>query len=155
MSDPLPPMPFADEEAVEGVRLARPSGWPEALAELLTARHRAAFAWGTVDCCMFVADAVEAITGEDIAADLRGEYSDEAGADALLDSLGGVVALADARLSGRHEEPMLARRGDVVCVTLEGRETLGVVMGNGQWAAPGPRGLVLRPMAEVTLAWRV
>jgi hypothetical protein len=49
----------------------------------------------------------------------------------------------------------MAGRGAVVCVRLGGLNTLGVAAGNLHWCAPGERGLVWRPMAEVKLAWEL
>ena len=129
--------------------------WPERLAALLQQRLRAAFAWGTNDCALFAADGVQALTGFDPASHLRGQYHDEAGAQAVLAAEGGLRGLVEALLGQPMDNPALAQRGDLVCVVVQGAEMLGVVTGAGQWAAPGKRGLVYRPMAEVALAWRV
>lgn len=134
---------------------ARLPDWPERLAELLAQRLRAAFVWGANDCALFAADNIQALTGLDPASHLRGQYHDEAAAQAVLAAEGGLRGLAEALLGAPMDNPALAQRGDVVCVALEGRDTLGVVTGAGRWAAPGARGLVYRPMSEVAVAWRV
>ena len=134
--------------------LTRQPGWPERLVALIEDRRRTPFAWGVHDCCLFAADAVLAITGTDLAADWRGTYSSEHSAARMLQQQGGCEALV-ARHLPAYTHPLMAHRGDVVCVDLEGRATLGVVVGNGFWAAPGEHGLVMRPMAEVQRVYAV
>lgn len=133
----------------------RVADWPERLNALLAERYAMPFAWGGNDCCLFAADDVRALTGFDLAAGLRGQYSTPEEAARLLEEEGGIVALATAMLGQPRELPLLAQRGDVVCVEMAGRLSLGVVAGNGQWCAPGPDGLVFRPMAEVLHVWEV
>lgn len=133
---------------------ARRPGWPEALNALIEQRRGAPFRWGTNDCALFAADAVLATTGQDPAAALRGTYGSAEGAARVLQQHGGVQALAAAALP-QYPRALMARRGDVVCVPLAGRPTLGVVAGNGCWCSPGERGLEFRPMAEVALAFQV
>lgn len=135
--------------------LQRFPDWPERLDALMLSRQRVAFRWGLNDCCMFAADAVLETTGSDLAGSLRGAYDSQDGAESVLAEHGGVRAIASARLGEPMDNPAYARRGDIVCVELEGRETLGVVVGAGQWACPGARGLVFRPMAEALTVWRV
>lgn len=51
----------------------------EALRIFIDQRRFDAFEWGRRDCCLTVADAVQAMTGQDFARDLRG-YKTEKGA---------------------------------------------------------------------------
>jgi hypothetical protein len=136
--------------------------WPEQLADLLAARLNAPFGWGVNDCCLFACDAVQALTGWDPAGPedagglgLRGTYADMPGAARILADRGGVKALAVAAFGEPRELPLMAQRGDVVCVQLDGRDTLGIVAGTGHWCAPGSDGLVFRPMSEVVAVWAI
>lgn len=61
------------------------------------------FSWGVRDCCLWGADAAQACTGRDPAADLRGTYSTALQAARLVQQAGGMTALLDARLAGRIE----------------------------------------------------
>lgn len=96
------------------------------------------------------------------AADLRGTYGDERGAGQVLHRHGGLLAIVQARLPA-YANALQAHRGDVVCVEIEitmgdhshWRPTLGIVAGNGMWAAPGEHGAVYRPVAEVRQAFAV
>ena len=127
--------------------------WQTALEALVRQRRRMPFAWGVQDCGLWAADCVQAVTGEDIAADLRGTYKDEQGAARVLKRLGGVAGIAAARL-GPAVGPSSAQIGDVVLVQFVGRDTLAVCMGNGTAMAPGVAGLVAVPTAQALRAWR-
>jgi len=133
--------------------LVRVRTWQSELDALLTARLNAPFVWGQHDCCLFAADAVLAVTGQDLAQGLRGSYSTQEQAAEVLASLGGVAALVTARL-GEPVLPTLARPGDVGLVEIGGRDSLAVCIGQ-HWQAPGPDGLVVLPRRVVRHAWRV
>lgn len=125
--------------------------WPERLAAFIEARRARAFSWGRQDCALFAADAVLEMTGVDLAEGLRG-YTSASGAAKRIKKAGSMRGLASA-LAEKH--PGLAQRGDVVLVELEGRETFGIVAGNGYWCAPGLDSLVFRPMSEVETVFEV
>jgi hypothetical protein len=126
------------------------------------------FAWGTNDCALFAADAVQAITGLDIADDFRGRYSDEAGAFALIRTVTGAgadktTAVGDAAAwcAAKHglEEwpaPLMARRGDLVVIENGGALIAGVVHLNGRhvvsMAESGP---VRLSILSIRRSWRV
>jgi hypothetical protein len=57
--------------------LKRTHDWPEQLHRLIRARWDTPFQWGVNDCGTFAADVVLAMTGVDIAADVRLTYYDE------------------------------------------------------------------------------
>ena len=130
--------------------------WPERLALLLESRHRMQFAWGVHDCCLFAADAVEAMTGSDPAANWRGSYSTEAGAEAIIGRIGleGMVAAALEAFGAGACDPAFAQRGDVVLVLVGNQPTMGVCTGDAV-AAPGPDGLVFVGLGDVLRAWSV
>lgn len=133
--------------------MTRHNDWPERLASFVQGRLGAPFAWGSNDCCLFAADAIQALTGDDPGAALRGTYTDAAGAVQVL--AGRTPAdLATELLGAPLATPAFARRGDIVCQEIDGRQTLGVCVGE-QWCAPGDDGLVFQPMSQVALAWRV
>lgn len=147
----------ATSEAVQAS--ARPAGlhrvadWPERLALLVQQRLRQPFAWGVADCCLWAADAVQAITGHDFAAGVRGSYDTALGAARALAGRSPAELARDA-LGQPLAHPTLAQRGDVVCHEREGQQTLGICVGE-QWCAPGDGGLVFQPMSTVICAWRV
>lgn len=121
------------------------------------------FAWGTRDCCLTPADAIQAFTGTDIAADFRGKYSSEAEAFALIKSVtgGSTVADAAAYCATKHGlvewmAPLMAQRGDLVVVSNGHQLIAGLVHLNGRHVVSmGPQGLIRLPVTAITRAWKV
>lgn len=137
--------------------LKRFEDWPARLARALAEAARRPFAWGSHDCALFAAGVVQALTGTDPAAELRGRYETAAGAARALGS-GGLAATAEALACAHGMEaipPLMAQRGDVVLFETEGRDALGVVDLNGRIAAAGEAGLVVLPLSHAKRAWRV
>jgi len=131
------------------MKLVRFHDYPERLAEFIESRRSMPFEWGVTDCCLFAADGVLAQTGIDLAANWRG-YSTAREAAGLIQRVGGLAAFAEALT----EKPVgRAFRGEVVLVELDGRDTFGLVAGNGHWCGPGESGIVFRPMAEALRAF--
>lgn len=127
--------------------------WQSRLADCLAERMRRPFVWGQQDCVLFAADCVEAVLGEDPAADVRGTYSTARGASRVLRQRGGLAAIAAAAL-GSEIAPQLAQPGDVGLLSNAGQPCLGV-WGGGAWYAPGADGLTSFPLESATRAWRV
>jgi hypothetical protein len=125
--------------------------WQPRLQSLIQQRLEQPFAWGQHDCCLFVCDGIEAITGIDPAADLRG-YSTEREAVRILHAHGGVRGLAEQR-AGQAVPVLSAQVGDVGLLPLDGRDTLALC-GGAHWLAPGADGLVALPLDAATAAWR-
>ena len=97
------------------------------------------FEWGVHDCCLFAANAIEAMHGVDIADDFRGKYSDQASAMALIKSVTGGASIEDAaawcaKKHGltEHTFPLMAQRGDLVIINNGGNLIAGVVHLNGR-----------------------
>lgn len=91
----------------------RVEGWESQLNAYLEAP--AAFAWGQTDCALWCADWVKLATGDDFAADWRGEYATEAELAALLADRG-FTSPADLPTSVGLAEIAVgfAQRGDIV-----------------------------------------
>jgi len=130
----------------------QPQAWLARFHALVAQRLRTPFAWGTHDCCLWAADCVRAISGQDPATGLRGSYSDAAGAARLVTQLGGLHALGSR--AGPSIRPLMAGVGDVGLVDHDGRQTLAVCIGTG-WLAPAKDGLAVLPLAHALTAWKV
>jgi hypothetical protein len=123
------------------------------------------FQWGFWDCALFSANAIEAMTGVDIASEFRGEYSDQASAAAAIARITGVengtVEDAAAYCAAKHglvelEHPLMAQRGDLVVLEDSGRIIAGIVHLTGRHiVAAGEHGLKRIPITSVKRAWRV
>ena len=131
--------------------------------DFLLARADMAFAWGTNDCALFAADAVEAITGVDIAEDFRGKYNTEQEAFDLIESLVGGSTVADAAsyCATKHdlveyEYPLMAKRGDLVVVEDAGRLIAGVIHLSGRHVVVvGEGGLKRVDLTAIKRAWAI
>lgn len=134
-------------------------------------RHEAhaPFVWGQHDCCLFAANAIQAFTGTDLAADFRGKYHDEASAFALIKTVtGGGTTVEDAAAwcAQKHglvewvrngvPAPLFAQRGDLVVMEESGRLLAGVMHLRGTHAVTvGEGGLVKVSIRNVKRAWKI
>lgn len=139
------------------IELVRREDWPERLNALIESRTFVPFGWGTQDCVTLAADCIEAMTGTDPLMSLRGRWSSQEEAAAVLAELGGLVHAVRDQF-GQAVPPTMARRGDLVIVEVAGESgpvrALGICLGTFA-AAPGPAGLQWPSMADALAAWRV
>lgn len=126
--------------------------WQAHFAAFVAERRAMPFAWGSNDCCLFAADAVLAMTGQDPAETLRG-YASAIEAARIVEGRGGLREIATAAL-GDEVAPAMAAIGDVVLIANEGRDLLAVCNG-GTALAPGEHGMVVLGMDAALAAWKV
>lgn len=127
--------------------------WQERLERLVLARLHQPFRWGERDCCLWAADAVQAVTGVDVAADFRGQYDSASSATRLLNRRIGILAeVCDERL-GPPVLPVMAQSGDVGMVREPEAPALVVLVGSA-WMGQGTHGLVPVDPQAVQFAWR-
>lgn len=134
-------------------RLKRKQGWELALAEFVERRRDDPFQFGERDCCLFVCDGIEAMTGTDPGGRWRGLYQSEKGARRLIRDNGGVVGLASLAF-GQPVPPLLAGRGDVVLVDTPGGDALALCIGD-RLAAQGAIGIDYLPLSAAKAAWKI
>lgn len=141
---------------------ARYPDWPSRLQRYLDGLGDVRFEYGRMDCCLFTCDAVEAMTGHDMAAWFRGRYRTRKEAFALIrerTGRGGVAAVAAyaAAECGLQEVPVaMARRGDMVLIGVGAKACLGVVSLTGLDAMAIYGRQILRVgLLSVTRAWRI
>ncbi len=132
--------------------MTRKGNWQALLHAFLVEHRFEAFEYGRWDCCLFVGEAVQVMTGVDPAADLRGAYSSRVEARRFMRRCGlrsvevAVEAVA-AEYGMRETDVSHAQRGDLALVrngrrdvslglvSLTGREVL-LASSNGIWAVP-------------------
>lgn len=134
--------------------------WPTRLDSFLRESLSKRFAYGSSDCCLFVADAVLSMTGEDIAAEFRSRYHSRKEALDLALSYSGkrsVRALIEKGLSGFPSIPSLcAQRGDILLVKRSRDVSLGILALDGKSIlAIAQSGLLRLPLSLSIRAWRV
>ena len=122
---------------------------------MLCSRLRTPFEWGVFDCCLFAADAVQAVTGVDLAERYRGYHGARQGLR-TLDRAGGVGLIA-TRALGFPQRLDVARPGDLVLVPADkrDREALAVVVSGDVATLPGAVGLVQAPRRMWRYLWTV
>lgn len=126
--------------------------WQKRLTDMIRAAEKRPFLWGQHDCCLFAADCVQAMCGEDFASSLRGTYDSANGAKRVLLTNGGTLEKVLACYL--DEVPVkLAQRGDIAVVLSAGSRCAGVVFG-GAVFVPGENGLV-RMNVKPESVWRV
>lgn len=137
--------------------LRRLQRWPDRLAAFVDSRRALPFAWGSNDCCSFAIDAVEAITGRRV---WDVTWTDEAGARAVIEEAGGLIAAVSSALGRPGQNWREARRGDVVLAEQPepygdmGRDGLMICVGT-DLAGPSAAGLGFTLCRKAKLVWRV
>jgi hypothetical protein len=104
--------------------------WRLRLHAVIESNRRTPFVWGQSDCAIFAADAIQAMTGQDIASGYRGTYTDAKSATKALRKArySDLAAMAAAHLE--EVAPIMAQAGDIVAMqSPETGWTLGVVIG--------------------------
>lgn len=139
--------------------LDRVQNWPIALNDVISTSANKPFCFGRHDCALFAADCIEAMTGTDLAADLRGRYATQEHADKVLDEFfGGDLETAIERIADQYElkeiRPLRAKRGDIVLRTTGQGPALGIVSGVFCCFA-APRGLTMLKIFECQRAWSI
>ena len=133
------------------------------LDSFLKSHAHTTFQYGALDCCLLAADAIQAMTGVDIASDFRGKYSTELGALKIIKSVTGGTSVLDAvaYCAAKHglmewKSPLLAQRGDLVVIKDGEQQVAGMVHLNGRHAITiGKAGLVRYPLTAVVKSYRV
>lgn len=121
----------------------------------LASVERKPFVWGSHDCALFAAACIEAQTGVDLAADVRGQYSSALSALRLLRKQGHRTYgdFMAARLP--EIAPAMARAGDVVTVKASRRgDALAVCVGH-DLKLPSASGTAILKLTDAIRAFRV
>ena len=138
--------------------IRRYSDWPRRLEMFIEYRKTIPFRWGKNDCCLFAADAIESMTGVDLAREFRGTYKTELGAMRHLLKEGSVFGIACRIARNAGIKPCagaMAGRGDVVYVKGE-QHALGVVglSGDSIWILTVD-GLGQVPLSRAVCGWHI
>ncbi|MBZ9985661.1 hypothetical protein LB572_00975 [Mesorhizobium sp. BH1-1-5] len=134
--------------------LTRLPDWDRRLARVVNRHISLPGEWGVADCLLTFADAVEAVTGTDPAASIRGSYKTARGALGLIkrkgfDDVEAVLASLFPPV-GR----LLAQRGDGGIVERDGMLAAGFICDRG-FAMKVETGLLFLPQTEIKSAFKV
>lgn len=132
------------------ISLTRLDKWEDRLSQYISSVRDTPFVWGAHDCCIFAADAIQAMTGIDLMPEERGCYDSSTSAMLLLKRQG--FASAEQKLDSLLEVIPIGRahRGDIALAY----DNAGVVAGDFAWMIDDD-GLVRIPRAEWSRAWKV
>lgn len=133
-------------------RSLRRRDWQERLATYLHQRMATPFAWGSHDCCTFAAGAVEAMTGSNPMAVLPRYDTEHAALRIIVE--GGDLRRLVSSILGEPVRPAFAAMGDVVLLSNEGRELLGICNGVNAIAA-SQDGVAALEMSAAIEAWKI
>jgi len=145
------------------IRLTRLPNWQSALDRFLREHRIDPFRYGSWDCCLFVCDAIQVMTGVDVAAEFRGTYNTRAEA---LEAIRQVTGRYSVRSVVEHvteahsmaKIPVLqAQRGDIVLVRRSRRDcSLGIIALNGtETLVVTTDGIKMIALDLAIAAWRV
>jgi hypothetical protein len=143
--------------------MKRLADWQTRLENFLSSHRSDRFRYGTWDCCLFACDAIETMTGTDVAAHFRGRYhSRQEAVEALREYTGkpsvrAVTEKITAENDMQQVPVLAAQRGDVVLIARGKRDySLGIVALDGQHAiVVTPTGLERIELSLAVSAWRV
>ena len=133
------------------------NNWTTTLSDLIESRRHRPFEWGVHDCMLWPSDVVEALTGKDPSAGLRGTYSTALSAMRIVKAHGGLKDLVTEQLGQDPVSLSHAQRGDIVMHTSNGLLCGGVNLGEfGVFVGAGHTGLQFVPHKQLeTFSWRV
>lgn len=131
--------------------------WETSLAKEL--KKQRLFQWGRDDCCLFVGDAIKAMTGFDPAQSFRGKYSTSLGAYKELkrrgfSDVGDLAEKMTLALGFKKVDINFAKNGDIVSTLIDSHVSLGVVQGE-YGVFVGSSGYVHVNKGDVISAWAV
>ena len=134
--------------------MGRLTDWRARLEAYVSDCRGRPFEYGTHDCVLFAAGAVEALTGDDPAAEFRGRYRTRAGALRAL-RRAGYADVAEA-VAARFEEIPVSRAlpGDIAVIEADEGPALGVVQGEMIYVLRED-GLGLLPRGAASRGYRV
>jgi hypothetical protein len=130
--------------------------WQERLSRFFAIHRTRPFRYGDWDCCIFAADAIQQISGVDIAAEFRGKYGSRREAYDLIRSVR-LVAERVATIHGMQQVPITyARRGDMALIPRARDYSLGIVSLTGkEIVVLRSRTLMTLPLSYGLVAWHV
>ena len=146
--------------------ITRNDHWALLLHEWIESKRDVVFSYDSsvgTDCCTFVADAVKAMTGTDIAAAFRNQYTTQLGALKTIKTISDGTTVEDVAVFVTNQFEMkelstvkLAQRGDIVLFDGDEGQAMGIVSLNGRDALfVSDKGLNTLPVKECRRAWRV
>jgi hypothetical protein len=125
----------------------RVENWESKLNAYIEENKDKAFKYGTWDCCIFTAGAVQIVTGFNHITEFK--YKTKKTAEKLLKEGGGIEAILDSKFD-RKSIPCMAKRGDIILYN----KAIGVCVGN-KAIFLNEEGYATVPMKDWEVTWGV
>jgi hypothetical protein len=138
------------------ITLIRRRDWRSRLDAYLDSIEGKPFAWGQLDCALFAADTVLAMTGVDLAESFRGRYSDQEGAAAAIKAAGAddyEAYVATVLPPPSDDNPIGI--GDIAAVDMPGFGPCLALVGGAHLTAMTLRGKGSLPFSRATRFFKV
>jgi hypothetical protein len=146
------------------------AGWEGRLVKFLQSRAGVPFKWGTNDCCIFVADAIEQMNAVDVGYWFRGKFTKRNEAFKLMQEYsGGSTAETWDRIARdnnfREINQESLQFGDIVTMKIKAADEMAGILSNGisvgvhvynrAIISPGKRVAVISENPDIIKAWRI
>jgi hypothetical protein len=144
--------------------MTRIQNWQTRLSDYLTHCYITPFQYGELDCGLFIAGAIEAMTGVDVAESLRDKYTNRREAFAAIKAMCGIATMEAiaVHLAAQYEAKEIpvpfAQRGDAVVLKKGRASTLGIIAMHGtEVLTPYKDGILRVPLhlAQVSRAFHI
>lgn len=135
----------------------RKQGWEKLLADYLHEQRDIPFEWGVSDCILFAAHGADLILEKDYSEEIElcGGY-DEKGACEILEMHGGDIEGIFDEYFERHDNILMARRGDVAVIEYCEIAQAGIINTSGTHVSvKTEKGLFNVPIRKIRTVWRV
>lgn len=134
----------------------RREDWPQRLDRVINEARTRRFGYGSFDCAILAAAAVDAMTGSNLEQRVASLYADGRSAVSYLRQFSGFCDAVSWELERLPVAVRGARRGDIVLyVQIDKHGSLGVCLGELCAIPAKPQGLDFRPVVEGRCAWRI
>jgi hypothetical protein len=135
--------------------MTRLDDWQDRFFAYLEATRLLPFAWGSKDCCLFAAGAVDAMCGTTFVAEISANYTDEESAYAYLATFDSLEAAATQWAGAPSLAPNFAGPGDVVLLIGGNGPTIGVCLGTGCAEAGDLSGSQYQSRDSILCCWKI
>ena len=132
-------------------------GWEKILSDYIESHLNTPFRWGKSDCVLFACHGANKILEKNLSPIIKsyGAYNSRNAGEIIKESGGSICNIFDKHFK-RHDNILMAKRGDIVVIMYEGQEAAGIIDLTGRnVACKGKKGVSFQPLKEVIAAWDI
>jgi len=141
------------------MKLKKIDDWELRIRKFLVKCYHKKFQWGEHDCCIFLCDCIESMTGYDLSLPFRGKYTTKTGAAKTVvnisTSVFGLVDVFAKKYRFKKIKTNYAQNGDIIgLLNHDGDESLGILIGERILFA-GDFNLESVEISHIKKVWRI